>query len=115
MTQGLLSRDELAVRLSALPAAIHRDEEHLLLLEGGLLAARENLTAAEDALLLSGAIEGKNAEVRAAELRQATTSLRSQVGELEASVSRARAAVRLRQNEFSGLKSLARLLAAGAD
>jgi len=110
-----MSQHELITRLAALPQEIHTEEEHLLLIERGLLAAKENLTLVEDRLLLGGQIDGKNEATRAAQLREATQATRAQVTELEASAAAARTRLRLRQNEFSAAKSLARLMAAGAE
>jgi hypothetical protein len=110
-----MSQHELISRLTDLPAQIHAEEEHLLLLEKGLAAAKEHLTLTEDRLLLSGAIDGKNAETRGAQLREQTDASRAAVAELEASTAAARTRVRLKQNEFSAFKAVARLLAAGAE
>jgi hypothetical protein len=104
-------RDQLLGTLAALAAKIRAAEAHALMMDRGLTAAREHLIQCEDALLLSGSIDGKNEATRAAQVRAATQVSRERVLQMEESVARARMELRVLGVEFSAAKAMARLLA----
>src|SRR5260370_790523 len=70
-----MSRDNLIERLLVLPCAIAETERRLLDAETARANFQAHLTAVEDQLLLSGALDGHNAEQRAAQ-RPASTAAR---------------------------------------
>ena len=75
--------------------------------------AREALADAEAALLGRGEaqIDGKNAEIRAAQMREATAAGRRAVREASEELVLARSQVEVRRQELSTHRAIARLLA----
>ena len=67
-----MDRSELIQMLSEAPCRLMSAERAVLDSEAVRTMAAAALQAREDALLLAGAIYGKNAELREAQLRQAT-------------------------------------------
>jgi hypothetical protein len=82
---------------------------------GAEAAATIELQEREDELLTAGAIEGKNAELRAAQLREATRSVREVLEEREEVVARLKIGLHHLQAEHSSLRAIARLMAAGSE
>jgi hypothetical protein len=66
-----------------------------------------------DRLLISGSIDGKNAEVRSAPLRHATLSERAAIDAAERLVGGAKVQLHRLQAEHSSLRAIARPLAVG--
>src|SRR5438128_567263 len=102
-------------RLRVLPGALAVAELELHVAENARLQAARFLQAEEDALLLDGAIDGKNAEVRSANLRQRTACVREVLEEREQVVARLKIGLHHLQAEHSSLRAIARLMAAGSD
>jgi hypothetical protein len=100
-------------RLRVLPGAMATAELELHAAENARLQAVRFLQQEEDALLLDGTIDGKNSEVRAAQIRQLTASVREVVEEREHVVARLKIGLRHLQAEHSSLRAIARLLAGG--
>lgn len=103
---------ELVARLLELPAAIEAAEADVLTAEERRIQAEEALTRAEDGVLLTpDSLPGKNAEIRAAQLRAETKLEHDMVRACEHRVSEAKIALRRLTNELSALKTISRLLA----
>ncbi len=103
-------------RLLDLPGEITQVEERLFAAEQERQVREHAVGAITDRLLLAGNIDGKNAEIREAQLRQAlATEPGNPVGRLTEAerlpVFLKRELHRL-QNEFASLRAIARLLAA---
>jgi hypothetical protein len=109
-----MDRATLIERLLALPGAIHETEGMLIGAEARLAGARRQLEDRETVLLATddGGITGRNAEVRAAQLRSLTARERDRLQEAEESLREARRAYHGVLNEFSALRAAAKLLAA---
>lgn len=98
-------------RLLELPALIEAAECDVLTAEERKHQAMEALTRAEDELLIDPEkLTGKNAEIRAAQVRAETRLERDMVRASEYRVGEARIALRRLTNELSALKTLARLV-----
>ncbi len=112
----VIEANEVIRRLLDLPGEIAQVEDALLAAENDRRRVENAVTYLSDRLLIDGRIDGKNAEVREAQLRQAlATEPGNPCGRLlEAErlpVFLKRELHRL-QNEFAALRSVARLLAA---
>jgi hypothetical protein len=107
-----MSKADLISRLLALPGAIAACELELLEAETARGHLQAHLTTVEDQLLLSGAIDGKNAEQRNAQLRAATVASREQLDEALLTLARKKISLHHLQTEHSSLKAIARVLAA---
>lgn len=108
----MIGTDTLIERLLALPGARASAELSLLEAETTRQHLQAHLTTVEDELLLSGAIDGKNCEVRAAQLRAGTVTTRERLEEATAAVARLKISVHHLQAEHASLRAVARLLAA---
>ncbi len=109
-----MTRDELIGQLLGFPDEIGEWEAELLRRQSALQDAREALDAREAAILLGtvpgAAINGKNAEQRAAEMRGFTDDERLAVRLAEAEVGACRIALDRRRNGFAACRAVARLL-----
>jgi hypothetical protein len=109
---GIVTREILLKRLLEQPELISRFEEDLWQIEQARLQAERRLQDAEDHLLLSASPpDGKNAEIRAAQLRAATVNERQTLAAMEADVALHKSKLRVVMVEFSALKCAARLMA----
>lgn len=110
-----MTRTELTARLLALPGEIAAAEaaanETALRLEG----AQCRLQRCEDELLLNGALDGKNAEIRATQLRQHTHGAHLLLSQAEDALRQAKAAYHTALHEFYALRAAARLMAGSGD
>lgn len=106
-----IDRGAVASRLLALPLLIADAEVQLLAAECNRRRADAALQEAEDRLLLAGGIDGKNAETRAAQLREGTHEERITVEMETDRTARLKARLHALQTEHSSLRSVARLLA----
>lgn len=109
-----VDKEGLIEQLLALPEEIMKAEEILIFAQKKLTEAKARLADAEAKLLIEG-IEGKNAEQRAAILRQKTEKERIEVERIEEEVLCRKMNLNRRLNEFSALKAVARLLAKEAE
>ncbi len=107
----MLTRGELIEELLKTPERIFAAEATLLNSEQVHRQAKEALADREASLLIEGTIDGKNAELRQARLREATESLRAHVEETRAPVEFLRLAAEKEQQQLQVLRSVARLLA----
>lgn len=105
-----MNREAVIKRLAELPEEIEWREEYVLACIVSLEGAKEKLQDEEAALLLNGKIDGKNAEQRQAQLREATKELRKLVADQEANVQDARIRLNKVVNEFKALRTMALLL-----
>lgn len=111
-----MDKQRMIDRLLALPAEIAAAEDAVLEANGRVLTAKEALQAAEDALTLTpdGPINGKNAEVRAAQMRQYTEEERAELAEAEIEQKNAVARLGRARDEFRALRAVADLLKGAA-
>ena len=106
-----MNRDQVIERLNTLPGLIYEHEKALLAAVETQHELEANLKAKEAELMLSGEIDGKNAEVRAAQMAEKTFSERVGVKEAEKTVANMRANLNAAHNEFNALRAIATLLA----
>lgn len=112
-----MTRKEFAELLSAAPEGMVTEEESILKLEAqrrdlefALQMRKNDLLCQED-----GPIQGKNAEIRAAQLSQHTLPLEIQISEVEQQLARHKAKLRCLQAGHHSLLMISNLLAARDD
>lgn len=118
MRPGELTKDIVQDRLLGTVRSLEEAEERLLKAQAAYDRAKEALADAEAALLLGRGevqIDGKNAEVRAAQIREATAAERRAVQEASKELALARAQVEVRRQELSTWRAIARLVAGEVD
>lgn len=96
--------------LQLLPGKIKDAENVLVEASFELQEAKEVLADKEAELLLTGKIDGKNAEIRSAQMRGLTGVEHDSVVLCENKVSRAKAKLNAAVNEFKAWRSIAGLL-----
>jgi hypothetical protein len=101
-------------RLMALPKEIAAAEESVIFASKDVQDAKNDLQAHEDGLLTTGAIDGKNAEIRTAQLRSFTFVQREAVTQAEYNLVRIKNNLALLYNEFKALQAVADLLKGAA-
>jgi hypothetical protein len=109
MTKHMTKLD-IINRLLALPKEISTAENVLLLANNGLLSAKDVLQRKEDDLLFGNVIDGKNAEIRSAQMRQGTQTERENLSTAERDVKNAAVRLGALRDEFRALQSVAFLL-----
>ena len=107
-------KDDLMRELAELPTQIEAAEERLIVRHNAVQVAKEVLTNKEDQAILEGLIDGKNAEIRAAQMRQYTSEARKMVQDAENGVTKTRVQLTRLNNRMAALKAIAGLLK-GAD
>ncbi|MBJ6360828.1 hypothetical protein ACFOQM_05885 [Paenibacillus sp. GCM10012307] len=105
-----MTKQELINRLLALPAVINSAEEAVLDAHSEVIAAKDELQLKEDALILGNAVEGKNAETRAAHMRSMTVLERQALAEAELGLKQSAARLERFKVEFKALRAVALLL-----
>lgn len=110
-----LTKKDVIEELRQAPERIYKAEKNLLMEIESLEIARRALEEKKNSLILSGAIDGKNAEIRNAQLDTATKTEREDVAARELFVSRSKASLDYERNRFAALKAIARLLAGEED
>ncbi len=105
-----MTKLELIDKLSSLPELIAEQERAVINANLQVLASKSILSEAEDALILSGAIDGKNAETRNAQLRAKTASEREGLQKAENEVSIRRAKLSFLNNELAAYRAIAGML-----
>jgi hypothetical protein len=97
-------REQLIAELTALKAEIVDANATVFVTIQGLQSAKKALQDCEDRLIMGRvpglAIDGKNAEIRAAQLREYTTTERQEVAFAEDSLETAKTTLRNRQYEL---------------
>jgi hypothetical protein len=106
-----MDRNELVDLLLAMPLRIHASERNLLAAQDMTRNAQRILDERERELLQSDVIDGKNAEVRKAQLQDMTKGERLAVTVAAQDEAIARTDLTLLQNEFAAFRAAARLLA----
>lgn len=105
-----MTKQEIVNRLLALPAEITKAEQVLMASDRQVLGAKDILQEREDSLLLGTAIDGKNAEIRAAQMRKFTEHERSDLLKAERDVKNAAVRLGALRDEFKALQAVASLL-----
>lgn len=105
-----MSKQDIINRLMALPNEIFAAESQLIAIGEAVQDAKNALTTKEADLLISGEINGKNAEQRAAQLMQLTEAERKTLAIEENLLPRVRANLTKLQNEFAALKAVAGMM-----
>jgi len=93
-------RDQLIAELTALKQSIVAANDEVFSASHELMVKKDALRAREDYLTLNGIIDGKNAEIRAAQLRQETIIERQDVAEAEDYLESAKATLSNRMAEL---------------
>ncbi|MUG45489.1 hypothetical protein [Paenibacillus woosongensis] len=109
-----MTRQTIVDRLLALPREIAIAERALLATEEELRKRKSDLQAKEDELLSNGTIDGKNGEIRAAQLRSFTGFNRQEVAFAEKDLMKAQVDLRLLNTELEALKAVVDLLKGAA-
>ena len=105
-----MTKLELIEKLSSLPELIAEQERAVINANLQVQDSKNILTEAEDILLLSGAIDGKNAETRNAQLRAKTASEREGLQKAENELSIRRARLSFLNNELAACRAIAGML-----
>jgi len=103
-------REQCIERLLKMPAEIADAEDRVVQCVAELTTAKEALEDAEARLLLSGEIDGKNAEARRAQLRERTTAEREAVRKAEQALAQAKAELAKAQVRLRALEAIAALV-----
>jgi hypothetical protein len=109
-----MDKQQIMDRLLALPAEIAAAEDKVLDSNLQVLGAKVALQDKEDTLLLGNSIDGKNAEIRAAQMRQQTDSERGLLEEAELVLKNNVARLGRLRDEFKALQAVAGLLKGAA-
>ncbi|UUZ80673.1 hypothetical protein LJK88_38445 [Paenibacillus sp. P26] len=109
-----MDKQSIINRLLASPAEIAAAEEATLQANMKLVTAKEMLQQKEDSLLLGNAIDGKNAEIRAAQLRQYTEHERESLADAELNLKNAVARLGRARDEFRALQAIVELIKGAA-
>jgi hypothetical protein len=106
-----MDREKIIARLLELPSAIAAAEMKIVALEAQKRKALETLLKKEDDFWLNPPSNlGKNAEIRAAQLRAYTYGEQSYCEGFEWHIKEARIVLTVLQNELSALKAVARII-----
>ncbi len=108
-----MDRMQIAMRIMEIPPAIADRELAVLEANRAAQRAKEYLAGRESELLLNGAIDGKNAEIREAQLRANTTAEREQYFAADGAVAVERVKLNALHNEFKALQVVTKLLGGG--
>lgn len=105
--EEITDKNFLVSCLNTLPNDIYNAEIKVLEAQKGVTQAKEFLAAKEADLYAEGLIDGKNAEIRNAQLRQLTAEERSGVALAENRLAQCRINLSCLQNQFSACKAIA--------
>lgn len=105
-----MTKQEIITRLLALPAEITTAEDIVLEANRQVVQAKEFLQQKEDDVLLGNLIDGKNAEIRAAQMRQHTELEREDLAEAELKLKNEVARLSRFKDELRALQAVAGLL-----
>ncbi|WP_410771011.1 hypothetical protein [Fontibacillus sp. BL9] len=105
-----MTKIEIANRLLQLPGEISVAEDVVLEANNQLVKAKEVLQQKEDDVLLGNLIDGKNAEIRAAQMRQHTELEREDLSEAELKLKNAAVRLGKLKDELRALQAAASLL-----
>ena len=105
-----MTKMELIDKLASLPELIEAQEKTIIVIYGQVQECKRVLTEAEDDLLLSGAIDGKNAEIRAAQMRVKTPKEQESIRVSEKALSVERVKLNRLNNELAVCQAIAGML-----
>ena len=105
-----MTKIELIERLYELPKLIEDAENAVINAHGQVQDSKSILSEVEDVLLLSGSIDGKNVEIRNAQLRAQTSNERQAIQKVENELSVARIALNRLNNEQANCRAIAEML-----
>lgn len=108
-----MTKQEIINQLLAIPEKIYDAEFKALNAHYGVQKQKDVLIAKEDELLLAGAIDGKNAETRQAQLREFTYKERKGVSQAEEDLNFYKTELNRLLNTQSNLRAIVRLLGEG--
>ena len=108
-----MDKQEIINQLLELPRRIHQTELLLNQVYYEVQVKKDYLTAKEDQLVLSGVIDGKNAETRQAQLRSLTVEERQAVQQAENQINKVKAELNRLLNTQANLRAIAKLLVGG--
>ncbi|SFF22516.1 hypothetical protein SAMN04487969_11924 [Paenibacillus algorifonticola] len=109
-----MDKQALINRLLELPSEIAAAEDIVLQEHMLVVSAKESLQQKEDSLLLGNVIDGKNAEIRAAQVRQFTEHEREALADAEMRLKNAVARLGKGKDELRALRAVADLLKGAA-
>ncbi len=105
-----MDKKTIIQRLIGLPGEIEAAETAVIKMSQNLMEAKDALAERESFLLLSGKIDGKNAEIRSAQLRELTSAERQFVVDAENALAGVKAFLNKLRNTFEALQSIAQML-----
>lgn len=115
MIELTVNRENIINELVAMPIELKKVQAQVLCKAEKFEKAKAMLKDRECKLLLDGAIDGKNAEQRFAQLREQTQEERVLVEEAEAELNRAKLELDYAYNRFKALRAVARILGGEVD
>ena len=105
-----MTKLDLINKLVSLPDLIEEQEKVVIAAYQQVQKSKKGLTESEDILLLSGVIDGKNAEIRAAQMRENTVSEREAAQNAERQLSIEQVKLNRLNNELAVYKAIAGML-----
>mgnify|MGYP000979486856 CR=1 FL=1 len=105
-----MTKLDIINKLASLPDLIEEQERAVINANLQVLASKDILTEAENVLILSGAIDGKNAETRNAQMRAKTVNEREGLQKAENLLSAERAKLNRLNNELAVYRAIAGML-----
>lgn len=99
-----------SARLSTLPDEIYLAEMKIFEMQNNVTEAKEALSAKEADLYIQGVIDGKNAEIRNAQVKQFTAKERMAISVAENKVNQARIELNKLQNTLTAYRAIAYML-----
>lgn len=105
-----MTKLDLINKLVSLPELIKEQEKAVINANLQVLASKDILTEAENVLILSGAIDGKNAETRTAQVRAKTVNEREGLQKAENLLNIERAKLNRLNNELVAYRAIAEML-----
>lgn len=108
-----MNKQEIISRLWELPGEIEEQENKVITAYEMVQFTKDLVAGIEDKLILEGVIDGKNAEARAAQLREKTFTERRNIRPCENQLSIERASLNKLLNTQANYRAIAELLKAG--
>lgn len=105
-----MNKQDMAKRIMELPKEIAEAEDAVIEANRQVVLAKEILQQKEDDLLLGNMIDGKNAEIRAAQMRQQTEHERLNLSNAELHLKNGVTRLGRLRDEFKALRAVAGLL-----
>jgi hypothetical protein len=105
-----MTKMDLIDKLASLPELIEAQGRVVINAYQQVQKSKKGLTESEDILLLSGVIDGKNAEIRAAQMRENTVSEREAAQNAERQLSIEQVKLNRLNNELAVYRAIAGML-----